>query len=120
MPPNQVPDEWGHFMRTWDISKGKLVSTIIVDAPPGFAPVWERFTPSLDSLNPRRLPIRKEEWLSVLHNSGGSVYTGPVLGNYGGNLYSLIPYLPAAITVAVTRAFGAPMLVIYYAARLQI
>jgi len=117
MPPNQVPDEWAHFMRTWDISKGKLVSTLIVDAPPGFAPVWERFTPSLESLNPRRLPIRKEEWLSVLHNSGGSVYTGPALGNYGGNLYSLVPYLPAAITVAVTRAFGAPMLVIYYAVR---
>jgi putative flippase GtrA len=117
MPPNQVPDEWAHFMRTWDISKGKLVSTLIVDVPPGFAPVWQRFTPALDIIQPRRLPIREGEWLSVLHSSGGSVYTGPVLANYGGNLYSFIPYLPAAITVAAARAFGAPMLAIYYAAR---
>jgi uncharacterized membrane protein/putative flippase GtrA len=117
MPPNQVPDEWAHFMRTCDISRGKLVSTLIVDVPPGFAPVWERFTPALDVIQPRRLPIHKEEWLSVLHNSGGSVYTGPVLANYGGNLYSFIPYLPAAITVAIARGLGAPMLGIYYAAR---
>ncbi len=117
MPPNQVPDEWAHFMRTWDISKGKLVSPLTVDVPPSFAPVWERFTPALDLLHPRRLPISKEEWLNVLHNPGGSVYIGAIHANQGGNLYSFIPYLPAAITVAAARALGTPMLVIYYAAR---
>jgi uncharacterized membrane protein len=123
-PPFQVPDEPAHFYRSYAISEGDLRGQrhgVGVAAGWGTvlpASLWQLDTELRGDLPGRpelkiqperirralRVPLAEERRVFIDYRTSAQL--------------SCVPYLPQAAAIAVARMFGAPPLVLLYAARL--
>lgn len=120
IPPFQSPDEYAHFFRAYQISEGKFIPVIQDQRVGGLLPTgikqfadqaapWLAMNPGgrwnptiLNKLS--RIPLQPEKRLFVDFNN--SAMTPPV------------PYVPAALFMAIGRWLGATPLIIYYLGRI--
>lgn len=107
IPVGQIPDEYSHFKRTYEITDGHLVSNINGRKLP--KEIEEVFTHKSDSDNYKNVlkNIRKE-------NSGKKVKYG-FANTY---LYSFVNYIPQTIGTMIGKIFNAPILLDAYLGRL--
>ncbi len=114
--PLQVPDEYTHFLRAWSISQGRL----------GFDG-QETFPDSVELL----VDFFPGEFYSRLQQTGEATAVSRIAGyldacasgaqpaeRHETKIQLVLPYIPAALAVALTRLFTGNALLCLYAARL--
>jgi len=108
--PLQAPDENGHFMRAYTLSRGQLGFDYNYEYPDDMYHLLDTFSERF-ALDEKSLPVEIERYLAI----SSTPYTGD---RYGTRIQLLTPYLPAAAGIAIARLFGANMLVCMYTARI--
>jgi uncharacterized membrane protein len=115
VPPRQVPDEAYHFVRAYGVSEGHCLAGPTVPTP-----VTLQFDGRFDEHMEVRDLARTTalaEVRKLLQQPMNPSRTDPVYAK-NVDVYSCIPYLPAAAAIAAVRAAGGSMLAALYAARL--
>ncbi len=126
MPPFQVPDEDGHFVRAYLISRGEYVGR---GAPKLPAPVvsfimhYPEVGEQFGKFNPREIAR------DLVSRPGSMLPEGPALGNTDGRhkwlawsvissgLYCPLVYMPASLGIFTGRILSGSPLLMMYAAR---
>lgn len=116
VPPRQVPDEAGHFIRAYGISQGHCLADATVPVPGTFADLGLPFAEHMEGADLARASLGRAV-AHLLRQPLEPSQTYPEHA-YNVDVYSCVPYIPAAIGIATARAFGGSMLVVWYAARL--
>jgi uncharacterized membrane protein len=116
-PPFQVPDEYHHFYRSYQVSEGHLAQTIWHDQPGGFLPssVIE-FQDRVSQGIPHN-PDKKQDFHTLLEMRKLPLNADQRQFVYF-PWYSPTIYFPQAAAIAAARLFGAGPLTILYAGRL--
>src|SRR3954451_2867638 len=113
MPPFAAPDEWSHFIRAWNVSKGHLGavrqgadvgSYVPGDLPPTLAPTI---------LNPVANPELIRRALHTPPHNVADVFVPNSLHSWA----APVSYIPQAVGIALGRAAGSPYLVDFYLGR---
>ena len=119
MPRFSVPDEDGHFKRSYEISIGNFLSENHGDGgfsliPGGFAKEQESVELLKDYLNPKDNVYNLQKQYS--HNK----ITDELFESYNPNqaLYSPFAYIPQSLGISVARIFTKNAAVLFYAGRL--
>lgn len=120
-PPFQVPDEFNHFYRAYQVSEGKLLPERLPTGlgghlPVGLGEIAEKSGASGLPFHPeQKIDIRKVA--QALGHAMDDRKRGPyVFTNTA--LYSPLPYLPQAVGISLARMFCPNPLVMFYAGRL--
>lgn len=116
VPPFQVPDENRHLWRAYGISDLDFIPQSRTQVPLSFLRLSERFSPRFERTASQRV-VRLSEIAWWLGQSLRSKVTEGV-ENPNANLYSLVPYIPAALVLWGGRAFECSPLSLLYAGRL--
>ena len=117
-PPFQVPDEPNHFFRAYQVSEGKVhalkheqrvgdflpESVLEVTYPFNHIIAGGKFTEDPMFLKAASVSLNPEKRIFVDFNNTA--------------LYSPACYVPQALGIAILRIFGAPVLSLFYAARI--
>lgn len=122
LPPGQVPDEYVHFYRAYQISDGELIvhsPVSPVNKVGGFIPVNVQrvatVTQSLAFHTERKIRVEQlTDLLKLPLNSNEKLFTG--FPNVA--LYPPIPYISAAIGINLGKIFNLSPLILWYLARL--
>jgi uncharacterized membrane protein len=118
-PPFQVPDEPNHFFRAYQVSEGKFIAEKRDNATGGLIPkslvdttaIWQdiRFHPERKTT--------KQQFIEAFNIS--LTHKETLFLNFANTaLYSLIPYLPQAIGIALGKVFNLSPIVLMYLGRL--
>ena len=107
IPVGQIPDEYSHFKRTYEITEGHLVSDINGRKLP--SEIEKNFTLKSDSDNYKNVikNIQKENSGERTKYNFANTY-----------LYSFVNYIPQTIGTMIGKIFNAPILLQAYLARL--
>jgi uncharacterized membrane protein len=125
MPPLQVPDEHGHFIRAYAISRGEIVAQGIPELPapiisfvmryPESANVFHKFTSQemVHDLSERPNDPSASTALTTANH-----HTYIFWGIIGSATYCPIVYVPASLGIWMARTVHASPLLMMYAARM--
>jgi uncharacterized membrane protein len=127
MPPLQIPDEDGHFVRAYLISRGEFVGR---GAPRLPAPIvafvmrypedgenFEKFSPRALMRDLTSRPENMQEAGPPLANRDGR-HKWLAWSTISSSLYCPIVYLPASLGILTAQTFGASPLLMMYCARI--
>ncbi len=116
VPPFQVPDENRHLWRAYGVSELDLVPRAKTRIPSSFLLLYGRFPARFEHVEEKRAVHSAELawWLRQPLRSNST--TG--VKNPNANLYSFVPYIPAALVLWGGRAFECSPLSLLYAGRL--
>lgn len=117
MPPFQVPDELAHFNRATGISTGHCVAERLTSIPKSQSDMESAFPPEMEKQRGGARWVSKADLVRWMHRSQGDTQHTAVR-NPAANLYTCIPYLPAAAGIGLARAFHLSPLAVLYAGRL--
>lgn len=118
-PPFQVPDEYVHFYRAFQISEGQLVAEIHQGQIGGFLPKSVLTTTENVSKDIPFNPNNKQDPKLIFSLLKLPINSEKVfIGFPSASLYSPIPYLPQALGIAIGRIFGLSPLMLMYLGRL--
>jgi uncharacterized membrane protein len=113
LPPLQVPDEVAHWFRAYGISEGSCLGSPQQVLP---APVVQLFA---------KYPQRLEEQRRVFVSEYADLFRTPLWSggtrhfeNGNANIYSCVPYLPAAAAIALGRLASLPAILLFLLGRL--
>ncbi len=113
--PLQTPDEFTHFMRAYTVSRGQFVFDYHYAYPDDVQRLASTFSAELNdqiqNQNASGVPQKIAEYMAT----ADLPYSGRT---YNTSIQIIVPYLPAAIGIAIARLFGANALIALYAARL--
>ena len=119
LPPLQVPDELGHFVRIYSVSTGACIASPDVDMPQSFEQLQSTFPSWLE--NVRRISVEDlQRALQVPLNEGamaGNGYFRSFEGFINQNQLSCIPYLPSAAAMNAGRHMDFSPLALMYLVR---
>ena len=124
MPPLQAPDEHGHFVRAYAISRGEFVAKGIPELPAPVASFVMRYPEFLyDKFDakeivrdlPARMAIPPAASTALTNSDGHHEYL--VSGIIATSIYCPLVYLPASLGIWIARILHASPLVMMYAAR---
>ena len=125
--PLQVPDEHGHFLRAYVISRGEFAGRAIPALPASVVSFVKRYPEASErfrKLTPREivrdLPADAATYAAgntVLANEDGH-HAHLVSGVVASSTYCPLVYLPASLGIWTARALHASPLVMMYAARM--
>jgi Predicted membrane protein (DUF2142) len=116
MPPFQVPDEFEHFSRAYEVSQGHFLSRPGLELPGELVEFSNRFPPRLLSGTAAIDPVRKADLMPFLHARPGEPLVRVKWST--GAINSPVPYLPAALALLIGRVLGASPLALLYLGRL--
>jgi len=113
--PLQAPDEYQHFLRAWTVSYGRLDYDYDYRYPDDVYHLIESFQPYL-----HRAVIGSEGNTADHFQMYKAVQNDPVTGDLPAHTsqQTILPYIPAALGILVTRLLGGDALACLYAARL--
>ena len=125
VPPLQVNDEHGHFIRAYAISRGEFVAKGIPELPPTItsfvmrypeaAEAFHRFTPGEILHDPPAPRSIDSAGSTALTNDGHHKFL--VWAIIGSATYCPLVYLPASLGIWTARTLHASPLLMMYAAR---
>lgn len=115
VPPFQVSDEDRHLWRAYSVSEFHFVAQQQTQIPLSFIHLHDRFWPFLEMFPEKRIVhfADLEQWLRKPLDSESRGVENPAA-----NLYTFVPYLPAAFAIRLGRTAGWSALGLFYAARL--
>ena len=114
-PPNQVPDEPSHYMRSYAMGMGDFHFDQQQEWPNDVYLLMEAFPVAYRNGYPAENGNSILDRFDIYFDSVESGRTGEKVGII---IFQIIPYLPQALGVFIGRIFGADALVCYYLARL--
>ena len=114
-PPNQVPDEPSHYMRSYAMGMGDFHFDQQQEWPNDVYLLMEAFPVAYRNGYPAENGNSILDRFDIYFDSVESGKTGEKVGII---IFQIIPYLPQALGVFIGRIFGADALVCYYLARL--
>lgn len=121
IPPFQVPDEYEHYYKAWDVSDGNLIPEKIENKAGVYVPEsvkimtdnvyqkWKFFI-----LNNQKMDM--EYLLNLPLESNNNIFVD--ISKYAVVTYSPIPYMASALSIAVGKAFNLSPLILLYLGRL--
>src|SRR5579871_1455706 len=113
VPPMQAPDEVAHCFRAYSVSTGACIPPALTPIPQSLREFGSSFPPHLENVR-RTGATEIEKYLRMPLNDGAR--TGVV--NVTANLYSCIPYIPAAMGTGAGRLLHLPPAYLLYFERL--
>lgn len=113
VPPMQVPDEPGHFNRAYTVSTGHCLAPPTVAIPKSLFAVEAAYPPWVERVR----SVLPGEFRLLNRKPVEEPDTRPS-ENSAANLYSCVPYLPAAAALRVSLAARQSAIVGFYAARI--
>ena len=120
-PPFQVADEFGHFARAYQLSRGEIIAAQQPETgypggriPNSFRRVYGTTTAGIEFRPDRKTSLAKTRAAFEMKLRPADEYFKPSQSA----LYTPVPYLPQVSAVAVARLFEAPALFHLYLARL--
>ncbi len=116
VPPFEVADEDRHLWRAFSVSALQLAGPAVTQIPASFLRLHERFPPTLKG-SPSKTMSSGAELATWLRQPLRSDSTVPVV-NPAANLYSFVPYVPAALVLRMGRLLEVSPLAQIYAGRL--
>ena len=114
-PPNQVPDEPSHYMRSYAMGMGDFHFDQQQEWPNDVYLLMEAFPVAYRNGYPAVKGNSILDRFDIYFDSVASGKTGEAVGII---IFQIIPYLPQALGVFIGRLFGADALICYYLARL--
>lgn len=114
-PPNQVPDEPSHYMRSYAMGMGDFHFDEGQEWPNDVYLLMEAFPVAYRNGYPAENGNSILDRFEIYFDSVESGRTGEKVGII---IFQIIPYLPQALGVFIGRLFGADALICYYLARL--
>src|SRR5579883_882361 len=114
MPPMQVPDESAHFFRAYTVSTGHCLSPPTIQIPAALYAIQIAYPPWVEQVR----PVQPGEYRFLKY--GGPVdeaRTVPI-DNSAANLYSCVPYLPAATALRFSLLIRRSAIFCFFAVRL--
>jgi uncharacterized membrane protein len=112
LPPLQAPDEFAHFFRAYNVSEGSCVAPVFSPIPLTIEEMAAAFQPHLEE--ERR--IGPDYILAFFRHPLNESRQGDV-ANPAINVYSCVPYAPAALGIRAGRLFAVSPAGILYLAR---
>ena len=118
-PPFQVPDEFAHLCRAFQVSEGQIIMKYEGKQPSDYIPISLRI---LEASLLKNLPFHPE--IKITPNEIVLQSRLPLLPKQrrftycAASMYSPIPYFPQAIGWWIGRTLSLPILVIFYTGRL--
>src|ERR1700676_4715800 len=113
MPPLQVPDEYAHLFRIYEVSHGACLADQEVHVPARLAGMAAKYPGFIE--RHRRLS------LAALWKETGEHYDDDAqrsVGFQAGSIYNCVPYIPASVGLGIARGLHASVLTEMYAGRL--
>jgi hypothetical protein len=125
-PPFQAPDEPNHLLRAYQVSEGGVVSPKNADGLRGGMlpePLIDAALTGFASLRARKdVHTSLDEWRQILDAAERvprlDITSRRFIGFPNSARYSPVPYVPAAVALAIGRVIGANAYALLYAARL--
>ena len=116
--PLQVPDEGNHFARCYAISMGSFTFDGNTRYPAEVERLYSSFTENIKMYETyQNEPSALQRMMDYLNRDAQENYN-QIEAKVQSNSQLLVPYLPAALTIAITRVFTSNALVALYIARL--
>ena len=115
-PPNQVPDEPSHYMRSYAMGMGDFHFDQQQEWPNDVYLLMEAFPVAYRNGYPAENGNSILDRFEIYFDSVESGKVGEAVGII---IFQIIPYLPQALGVFIGRLFGADALVCYYLARVM-
>ncbi len=115
-PPLQVADEQGHFFRAYDISKGHLIAKPPIPLPKTLTTLITQYPPRLEVAWGEYRSLTLNDVMHSLHEDLRPDDTVPIQ-NAQADIYTFVPYIPAALGIFIARTAGASALGLMYAGR---
>ena len=117
LPPNQVPDEFKHFLRSVDVASGHCVGHVATQTPISVFNMLQAFPSKLEDAPPATRWLTAADYYPWLDqplepNRTIGVDDMPAI------IYTCVPYLPSGLTMAVAKEIAAPPLILFWAGRL--
>jgi uncharacterized membrane protein len=112
IPPFQVADENAHFVRAYEISRGRWIGVNSPDLPLDVVRFIRRYPNALEEV--RKLNA-DDDTAGLLSPAGGHYWMKR--GIIGANIYCPTAYLPASLAIALARWGGGSPAVLLYVAR---
>ena len=113
MPPMQVPDEFAHLFRIYEVSRGACLADREVHVPVRIAGLTAKYPGLLETH--RRVSLAAI-WKERREPNDESAQRN--VGYQLGSVYNCVPYIPASIGLGLARAFHSSALIEMYAGRL--
>ena len=113
MPPMQVPDEFAHLFRIYEVSRGACLADREVHVPVRIAGLTAKYPGLLETH--RRVSLAAI-WKETAEPNDESAQRS--VGYQLGSVYNCVPYIPASIGLAIARALHSSALIEMYAGRL--
>jgi uncharacterized membrane protein len=114
IPPFDVPDEAAHVFRAYATSGGVCVGQERTAIPHALIEMQGDFPPRFETQLPA---VQSRSWQTLRSGAPLSPASAASLENVRGNLYSCVPYLPAGLAFAVSRAIHLPAASAFYSGR---
>ena len=121
-PPLQVPDEFNHFYRTYQLAEGQLLPNKINHRLGGEIPncINEYFFPLYNTATEMRITASKKDILEGFKIK----YTQDTITQFkdfpNTSYYSLVSYLPQVVAIFITKKLNCSIATMYYAGRLLV
>ncbi len=112
VPPLQVPDEFGHFFRAYEVSKGACLADAQPSVPVRLAVTAARYRGHIEE---RRIVSLAAVWRET--NEPNDEDTKVSTGYLAASIYNCTPYLSASLGLWIARQFHASALTEMYAGR---
>jgi uncharacterized membrane protein len=113
VPPMQVPDEFAHLFRIYEVSRGACLADQEVHVPVRIAGLTAKYPGLLE--RHRRVSLAGI-WKGRAEPNDESAQRN--VGYQLGSLYNCVPYISASIGLAIARALHSSALIEMYAGRL--
>ena len=114
-PPNQVPDEASHYLRSYAMGMGDFQFDENQQWPNDVYLLMEAFPVAYRNGYPAEKGCTILDRFDIYFDSVAAGKQGEAIGII---IFQIIPYLPQALGVFIGRLFGADALVCYYLARI--
>jgi uncharacterized membrane protein len=117
LPPNQVPDEFKHFLRSIDVASGYCVGHVSTRTPISVFNMLQAFPSKLEDAPPSTRWLTAADYSPWLDEPLAPTRTIEV-DAMPATIYTCVPYLPSGIAIAVAKEIAAPPLILFWAGRL--
>lgn len=114
-PPNQVPDEPSHFLRSYAMAMGDFHYDQQQQWPNDVNLLMDYFPSAYRNGHPAK---KGNTILTCYENYHNALENGETGKGFGIIIFQTIPYIPQAIGIFIARLFGADALICYWAARI--